>query len=62
MFMAERMFIIIGAFLYGYCFGYYSFDIFKYKNWKQETDNSFSSCNKKYDMQHRIFDQKNGRN
>ena len=27
MFMAERMFIIIGAFLYGYCLGYYSFDI-----------------------------------
>ena len=27
MFMAERMFIIIGAFLHGYCLGYYSFDI-----------------------------------
>ena len=27
MFMAERMFIIIGAFLYGYCLAYYSFDI-----------------------------------
>ena len=36
MFMAERMFIIIGAVLFGYCLGYYSFDI-KIKNMKSMT-------------------------
>ena len=36
MFMTERMFIIIGAFLFGYCLGYYSFDI-KIKNMKSMT-------------------------
>ena len=34
--MTERMFIIIGVFLCGYCLGYYSFDIFKYKNRKHQ--------------------------
>ena len=34
--MTERMFIITGAFLFGYCLGYYSFDIFKYKNRKHQ--------------------------
>ena len=34
--MRERMFIIIGVFLCGYCLGYYSFDIFKYKNRKHQ--------------------------
>ena len=36
MFLTERMFIIIGTFLCGYCLGYYSFDIFKYKNRKHQ--------------------------
>ena len=36
MFLTERMFIIIGTFLCGYCLGYYSFDIFKYKIRKHE--------------------------
>ena len=61
MFMTERMFIINGAFLFGYCLGYYSFDIFKYKNRKHEIHDFFSSYNKTYGMQHRIFDRKNGR-
>ena len=56
LFMTERMFIIIDAFLFGYFLGYYSFDIFRYKNRKHETDDFFSSYNKKYGMQHRIFD------
>ena len=34
--MTERIFIIIGAFLCGYCVGYYTFDIFRYKNRKHE--------------------------
>ena len=50
MFMTERMFIIIGAFLFSYCLDYYSFDIFKYKNRKHETDDIFSSYNKKHGM------------
>ena len=58
--MTERMFIIIGAFLFGYCIGYYPFDIFKYKNRKYEIDDFFSSYNKKHGMQRRIFYQKNG--
>ena len=58
MFMTERMFIIIGNFLFGYCLGYYSFDIFKYKNQKHEIDDFFSSYNKKYGMQHRILTKK----
>ena len=62
MFMTERMFIIIDTFLFGYCLGYHSFDIFKFKNRKHEIDDFFSSYNKKYGMQHRIFDRKNGRN
>ena len=62
MFTTERMFIIIGAFLFGYCIGFYSFDIFKHKNRKHEIDDFFSSYNKKYGMRHRSFDRKNGRN
>ena len=34
MIMSERMFIIVGAFLFGYCLGYYSFEFFqKLKAW-----------------------------
>ena len=49
------MFIIIGAFLFGYCIGYYSFDIFKHKNHKHEIDEFFLSYEKKYGMQRRVF-------
>ena len=62
MFMTEIMFIIIGAFLFGYCLGCYSFDILKYKNRKHEIHEFFLSYDKKYGMQHRVFDEKNGRN
>ena len=30
------MFMIVAAFLFGYCFGYYLFEIFKYKNQKDD--------------------------
>ena len=62
MFMTERMFIIIGAFLFGYCLGYYSFDLIKYKNRKHEIHEFFLSYDKKYGMQRRVFDKKIGRN
>ena len=34
MVMSERMSVIVGAFLFGHCLGYYSFEIFKYENKK----------------------------
>ena len=55
MFMTERMFIIIGAFLFGYCLGCCSFDIFKYKNRKHEIHEFFLSYDKKYGMQGRVI-------
>ena len=40
--MTERMFIIVGAFICGYCLGYCnSFDILKYKNRKHEIHDFF---------------------
>ena len=60
MFMTERMFIIIGAFLFGYALVTIHL-IFKHKNRKHEIHDFFSSYNKEYGMQHRIFDRKNGR-
>ena len=61
MIMSERMFIIVGAFLFGYCLGYYSFELMKYKNRKHEIHEFFLSYNKKYGMQCRLFDEKIGR-
>ena len=58
MIMSERMFIIVGAFLFGYCLGYYSFELMKYKNRKNEIHEFF---NIKYGMQCRLFDEKIGR-
>ena len=63
MFMTERMLIIVGAFICGYCLGYCnSFDILKYKNRKHEIHDFFFIYDKKYGMQHRVFDEKNGKN
>ena len=53
MFVTQRMFMIIAAFFSGYCFGYYFFEIFKYKNQEDDIDKFFSSYNKKYDAKHR---------
>ena len=61
MFVTQRMFMIIAAFLSGYCFGYYLFEIFKYKNQKDDNDKFFSSYNKKYDTKYGTFDRKNAR-
>ena len=62
MVMSERMFVIVGAFLFGYCLGYYSFEIFKYKNKKHEINEFFSSYNKKYGMQYGFFGEKTRQN
>ena len=61
MFVTQKMFTVIGAFLFGYCFGYYLFEIFKYKNQKYDIDKFFSSYNKKYGTKHRAFGRKNAR-
>ena len=53
MFMPEKMFLVIGAFVFGYCFGYFTFEMFKYKNRKEEIHEFFLSYNKKYGSQHR---------
>ena len=60
--MTEKMFSLVGAFLFGYCLGYYSFAILKYKNRKHEIDDFFLSYDKKYGMQRRVCNKKNGRN
>ena len=62
MVMSERMFVIVGAFLFRYCLGYYSFEIFKYKNKKHETNEVSSSYNKKYGMQYGFFGGKTRQN
>ena len=53
MFMLKKMFLLTGAFVFGYCFGYFTFEIFKYKNRKEETQEFFLTYNKKYGSQHR---------
>ena len=62
MVMSERMFIIVGTFVFGYCLGYYAFEIFKYKNKKHEINEFFSSYNKKYGVQYRSFGEKTRQN
>ena len=57
--MLEKMFAIFGFFLFGYCLGYYSFEILKYKSKKYEINEFFSSYNKKYGIQYRSFGRKN---
>ena len=55
MIMTERMFIIAGAFLFGYCLGYYSLEFMKYKNRKHEIHEFFLSYNKKCGVQCKLF-------
>ena len=62
MIMSEKMFVIVGAFLCGYCIGYYSFEIFKYENRKEEIQELFFSYNKKYASQYRLSYAKARRN
>ena len=61
MIMPQRMLIIVGAFLFGYFLGHYSFELMKSKNRKHEIHEFFLSYNKKYGMEHRLFDEKIGR-
>ena len=62
MFVSQSMFMIVAAFLFGYCFGYYLFEIFKYKNQKDDIiDFFFSSYNKKYGSKYGTFNKRNAR-
>ena len=36
MIMSEKMFVLLDAFVFGYCVGYCSFEILRYKNRKEE--------------------------
>ena len=62
MIMSEKMFVILGAFLFGYSFGYYLFGISKYKNNKDEIHQFFSSYNKQYGSSYRSNYEKIRRN
>ena len=53
--------MIVAAFLFGYCFGYYLFEIFKYKNQKDDIVEFFSSYNKKYGSKYGSFNKRNAR-
>ena len=52
--LSKTMFIILTAFLVGYCFGYYLFELLKYKNKnkKFEIEEFLLAYNKKYSFQH----------
>ena len=56
--MSEKMFIIIGSFMFGYCIGYYSFELVKSKNWKSEIYDLFLSYNKRNGLQRRSINKK----
>ena len=55
--MSERMFVRVGAFLFGYCLGYYTFEIFTYKNKKHEL-NFCQVTIKNYGIQYGFFNEK----
>ena len=62
MIMSEKMFVILGSFLFGYSFGHYLFEILKYKNNKDEIHQFFSSYNKQYGSSYRSNYEKIRRN
>ena len=59
---SEKMFIIVSSFLFGYCIGYYYFELVKSKNWKYEIHHFFLSYNKRNGIQRRITNKKFGGN
>ena len=54
--MSQKMFIIISSFVFGYCIGYYSFELLKRRNPKDEINDFILSHNRKNGIQHRVFD------
>ena len=51
MIMSEKMFVVVDAFVFGYSLGYYSFEIFKYKNPAEEIHECFLRYKEKYGSQ-----------
>ena len=39
--LPEKVFHLLGAFIFGYCLGYYIFEILRYTNQKEEIDDFF---------------------
>ena len=58
--MSEKMFIIVSSFMFGYCIGYYSFELVKHRNTKDEINDFILSYNRKNGIQRRVFDKKIG--
>ena len=58
--MSEKTFIIVSSFVFGYCIGYYSFDLLKRRNPKDEIYHFILSYNRKNGIQRRVFDKKIG--
>ena len=56
--MSQKMFIIISSFVFGYCIGYYSFELLKRRNPKDEINDFILSYNRKKGIQRRVFDKK----
>ena len=62
MIMSEIMLVVVGAFVFGYCLGYPSFEIFKYKNRAEEIHEFFLRYKEKYGSQCRRSCEKTRRN
>ena len=62
MIMSENMLVVVGAFVFGYCLGYYSFELFKYKNRAEEIHQFFLRYKEKYGSQCRRSCEKTRRN
>ena len=62
MIMSENMLVVVGAFVFGYCLGYYSFELFKYKNRAEEIHQCFLRYKEKYGSQCRRSCEKTRRN
>ena len=62
MIMSEKMFVVVDAFVFGYSLGYYSFEIFKYKNPAEEIHECFLRYKEKYGSQCRRSYEKTRRN
>ena len=60
--LPEKIFQLIGVFLCGYSFGYYMVEYLRYKNKKEEIEDSFSNYSKYYCSKYRSAFRKDARN
>ena len=52
-FLFDKIFQLLIAFMFSYCFGYFMFEVFKKKSKKEEIEEFFSAYNGKYGEQGR---------